>query len=59
MREEARALFLQKRSKELLDNNDLKVLWGLLEKNHSQPLLNGEQFISYDDYLKVAELASC
>lgn len=57
LREEARTLFLQKRSKELLDNNELKVLWGLLEKNYTVPLINGEQFISYDDYLKVVRLA--
>lgn len=57
LREEARTLFLQKRSKELLDNNELKVLWGLLEKNYTMPAMNTEQFISYDDYLKVIELA--
>lgn len=57
LREEARTLFLQKRSKELLDNNELKVLWGLLEKNYTLPAVNTEQFISYDDYLKVVRLA--
>lgn len=57
LREEARTLFLQKRSKELLDNNELKVLWGLLEKNYTMPPINAEQFISYDDYLKVVRLA--
>lgn len=56
-REEARTLFLQKRSRELLDNNELKVLWGLLEKNCTLPTINGEQYICYDDYLKVKELA--
>lgn len=56
-REEARHVFLQKRSKELLDNNELKALWGLLEKNHTLPLINAEQYIGYDDYLKVIELA--
>lgn len=57
LREEARTLFLQKRSKELLDNNELKTLWGLLQKNFTQPAINNEQYISYDDYLQVAKLA--
>jgi len=33
LREEARTVFLQKKSKELLDNNELQV-WQLLIKNH-------------------------
>lgn len=57
LREEARTLFLQKRSTELLDNTELKALWGLLEKNFTPPLVNNEQFISYDDYLKVIRIA--
>lgn len=57
LREEARALLLQKKSKELLDSNELKTLWGLLEQHHTQPLVGEQQFISYDDYLKVADLA--
>lgn len=57
IREEARTLFLQKRSKELLDNNELKALWGLLQKNFTPPAINSEQFISYEDFLRVAKLA--
>lgn len=57
LREEARTLFLQKRSQELLDNTELKALWGLLEKHFTPPLVNAEQFISYDDYLKVIRIA--
>lgn len=57
LREEARTLFLQKRSTELLDNAELKALWGLLEKNYTPPLANAEQYISYDDYLKVVRIA--
>lgn len=57
LREEARTLFLQKRSKELLDNNELKNLWSLLEKNYTQPAINNEQFICYDDYLRVVRIA--
>ncbi|XP_031626313.1 serine/threonine-protein phosphatase 2A regulatory subunit B'' subunit gamma-like [Contarinia nasturtii] len=57
LREEARTLFLQKRSKELLDNNELKTLWNILQKNYTQPNINNEQFISYDDYLRVVKIA--
>lgn len=57
LREEARTLFLQKRSKELLDNNELKSLWNILQKNYTQPTINNEQFISYDDYLRVVKIA--
>ncbi|ETN63793.1 phosphatase 2 [Anopheles darlingi] len=57
LREEARTLFLQKRSKELLDNNEFKLLWSLLEKHHTPPALDEEQFINYESYCKVANLA--
>lgn len=57
LREEARTLFLQKRSKELLDNNELKALWNILQKNYTQPSINNEQFINYDDYLTVVKIA--
>lgn len=57
IREEARTLFLQKRSKELLDNAELKMLWNLLQKNFTPPAINNEQFINYDDYLRVVKEA--
>lgn len=57
LREEARTLFLQKRSKELLDNTELKTLWNILQKNYTQPNVNNEQFINYDDYLRVVKIA--
>lgn len=57
IREEARTLFLQKRSKELLDNAELKMLWNLLQKNFTPPEINNEQFINYDDYLRVVKEA--
>lgn len=57
LREEARTLFLQKRSRELLDNSELKTLWGLLQKNFTQPTINNEQFINYDDYMRVAKIS--
>lgn len=57
LREEARTLFLQKRSKELLDNNELRTLWSLLQKNFTPPSINNEQFINYDDYMRVVKIA--
>lgn len=57
LREEARTLFLQKRSKELLDNNELKTLWNILQKNSTPPSINNEHFINYDDFLHVANVA--
>lgn len=54
LREEARAFSLQRRSFGLLDNNDLKALWALLDKYHSPPIVSEEQFINYDDFKKVA-----
>lgn len=46
LREEARTLFLQKRSRELLDNTELKALWLLLDnayhEQHQQPAPTSE-----------------
>lgn len=55
-REESRAMFLQRRSRELLDNNELKALWALLDKHHSPPHYADEQLINYHDFMKVASL---
>ena len=57
LREETRALFLQRRSRQLLDNNELKALWVLLDKHHSPPLSGEEQLINYEDFKKVGKLA--
>uniref|UniRef100_A0A182RB76 Serine/threonine-protein phosphatase 2A regulatory subunit B'' subunit gamma n=1 Tax=Anopheles funestus TaxID=62324 RepID=A0A182RB76_ANOFN len=57
LREEARTLFLQKRSKELLDNGEFKLLWSLLEKHHSPPIVGDEQYINYENYCKVGMIA--
>lgn len=56
-REESRAMFLQRRSRELLDSNELNSLWILLDKHHSPPYYADEQFINYKDFLNVAALA--
>lgn len=50
-------MFLQRRSRQLLDNNELKALWVLLDKYHSPPLSGEEQLINYEDFKKVGQLA--
>lgn len=55
LREEARAVFLQRRSKDLLDNEELQNLWVTLDKHHTPPLFRNEQMINYEDFLKVAD----
>lgn len=58
LREESRAIFLQRKSKVLLENEELKQLWMLLDKERSPPYTEGdEQLINYDDFLKVAKIA--
>lgn len=57
LREEARTAFLQKKSKDLLNNMELQHLWTLLDKNHSPPFSGGEQMINYTDFLKVGKMA--
>lgn len=49
-----RAVFLQRRSRELLDNDELQGLWFLLDKYHTPPLVGEEQMINYEDFLKVS-----
>ncbi|KAI0231719.1 Serine/threonine-protein phosphatase 2A regulatory subunit B'' subunit gamma [Lamellibrachia satsuma] len=53
LREESRAAFLQRRSREVLDNDELQGLWYLLDKHHTPPLVGKEQMINYEDFLKV------
>lgn len=55
LRKEAHSLFLQKRSQELLDNEELSALWSILEKHCTQVSPQGQQLIGYDDYLKVLQ----
>uniref|UniRef100_A0A1A9UVZ3 Serine/threonine-protein phosphatase 2A regulatory subunit B'' subunit gamma n=1 Tax=Glossina austeni TaxID=7395 RepID=A0A1A9UVZ3_GLOAU len=58
LRKEAHSLFLQKRSQDLLDNEELNSLWVILEKNCTQVTPLGQQLIGYDDYLKVMKTIS-
>lgn len=58
LRKEAHSLFLQKRTQQLLDNEELNTLWEILEKSSSQVTPMGQQLITYDDYLKVRDSVS-
>lgn len=57
LREESRALFLQRRSRQLLDSNELKTLWVLLDEHHSPPLSSHKAMINYEDFKKAGKLA--
>jgi len=57
LREESRAVFLQRKSRELLDNEELHALWNLLEQHSEAPPNGEEQMISYEGFLKVKENA--
>lgn len=66
LREEARAAFLQRRSRDdLLENDELKKLWTLLD-SHSEPAQTEcnspgggepEKMLNYDEYKAVADKA--
>uniref|UniRef100_A0AAY4BBD4 Serine/threonine-protein phosphatase 2A regulatory subunit B'' subunit gamma n=1 Tax=Denticeps clupeoides TaxID=299321 RepID=A0AAY4BBD4_9TELE len=57
LREESRAVFLQRKSRELLDNEELQNLWFLLDKHQVPPLTGDEAMINYESFLKVGEKA--
>ncbi|TRY75925.1 hypothetical protein DNTS_033490 [Danionella cerebrum] len=57
LREESRAVFLQRKSRELLDNEELQSLWFLLDKHQIPPTTGDEAMISYESFLKVGEKA--
>ena len=58
LREEARAQFLQRRSKLLLDNAELKELWVVLDSHTSGPPLAEEQMMDWDQFCVVRSLVS-
>jgi hypothetical protein len=47
LREEARALFLQRKSNALMDNEELQKLWFLLEENKTENAQADDHLISY------------
>ncbi|XP_061552250.1 serine/threonine-protein phosphatase 2A regulatory subunit B'' subunit gamma isoform X2 [Phycodurus eques] len=57
LREESRAVFLQRKSRELLDHEELQNLWFLLEKQQVPPVNSEEAMISYEAYLQVGDMA--
>ncbi|NWS01083.1 P2R3C phosphatase, partial [Agelaius phoeniceus] len=57
LREESRAVFLQRKSRELLDNEELQNLWFLLDKHQTSPMIGEEAMINYENFLKVGEKA--
>uniref|UniRef100_A0A3Q3DAT2 Serine/threonine-protein phosphatase 2A regulatory subunit B'' subunit gamma n=1 Tax=Hippocampus comes TaxID=109280 RepID=A0A3Q3DAT2_HIPCM len=57
LREESRAVFLQRKSRELLDHEEIQNLWFLLEKHQVPPVNSEEAMISYEAYLEVGDLA--
>ncbi|CAF0877830.1 unnamed protein product [Brachionus calyciflorus] len=56
LREEARALFLQKKNKELLSNEELESLRTLLEQNITRPIVGDDIMIDYKNFRKVGSL---
>uniref|UniRef100_A0A8C4WVT6 Protein phosphatase 2, regulatory subunit B'', gamma n=1 Tax=Eptatretus burgeri TaxID=7764 RepID=A0A8C4WVT6_EPTBU len=55
LREESRAVFLQRKSRALLDNDELQNLWFLLDKYQTPPMIGEDQMINYESFLKVGE----
>merc|ERR1719394_1027652 len=63
LREEARAQFLQRRSRSLLDNDELKKLYSVLEANSSAPedefsSICEDNLMDYESFLKAKSLSS-
>lgn len=58
LREEARTIMLKQKSQELMDNNELKQFWNLLNEHHTKPVIEGgEMYISFEDFLKIEDHA--
>ncbi|KAL1130103.1 hypothetical protein AAG570_013042, partial [Ranatra chinensis] len=57
LREEARSKFLHRKSAKLLDHDELKTLWKLLDKHQSPSSNNEEQLINYEDFKRVVRKA--
>jgi len=58
LREEARAQFLQRRSRLLLDNAELKELWVVLDTHTSGEPVGEDQMMDWDQFCRVRELVS-
>ncbi|KAM3186973.1 hypothetical protein ACTXT7_003208, partial [Hymenolepis weldensis] len=55
LRDEARALLLESKSVELLDDQDLDDLWHILEKYKDASVERGESFITYPNFLRAKD----
>ncbi|XP_002137518.2 serine/threonine-protein phosphatase 2A regulatory subunit B'' subunit gamma-like [Drosophila pseudoobscura] len=53
LRKEAHSLYLQQKSQELLDSNELDELWSMLLKHVTQMTATGQQLIDFDAYLQL------
>lgn len=58
LREEARALFLQRKSNALIDNEELQKLWFLLEENKTENAQADDHLISYRNFKFVGSKCS-
>ncbi|CAG5094828.1 Oidioi.mRNA.OKI2018_I69.XSR.g13897.t1.cds [Oikopleura dioica] len=58
LREEARALFLQRKSNALMDNEELQKLWFLLEENKTENVMSDDHLISYRNFKAVGSKCS-
>ncbi|XP_043241636.1 serine/threonine-protein phosphatase 2A regulatory subunit B'' subunit gamma-like [Amphibalanus amphitrite] len=58
LREEARAVFLQRRSEQLLDNDELKALYVTLDEHRTPPLDTTEGMLGWDDFCTASERAT-
>ena len=58
LREEARAVFLQRRSEELLDNDELKALYVTLDEHRTPPLDTTEGMLGWDDFCTASQRAT-
>lgn len=57
LREEARAVLLERKNHELLENEELQCFWFLLDKFQTPPAVNGEKYINYENFKKAAKEA--
>ncbi|KAL7057344.1 hypothetical protein AAHC03_019260 [Spirometra sp. Aus1] len=58
LREEARAVLLERKSLDLLDNDELAILWNVLEKHKSAPADDGNSYLTYQQFCDAAKEAS-
>lgn len=58
LREDARAAFLQRKSRELIDNEELQRLWFLLEEHRSGEPMGDDNLIGFRNFKLVASKCS-